>query len=270
MIGMTEGFYCGVFDSSILRKSQVKSQDRIVKSYELEVFHTDTGVSYVQQGRYPTCRGMLLCAKPGQIRHSDFPVRCSYIRIPQGSDKEIEGILQALPDCTYLENESDIDELLSLFSRLGAYFVSAAAGETALLRINALLLEILYHIGRLCRGQMEKSGDAPVSRITREAYEYIGEHYCEDCSLQTIADAVQISPNHLHAVFQRDMGMTPYAYTLQKRIVRAQRLIMTGEMSMMEIALETGFCSQSHFNKVFRQKTGLTPVQYRKKLLEQY
>jgi transcriptional regulator GlxA family with amidase domain len=39
---------------------------------------------------------------------------------------------------------------------------------------------------------------------------------------------------------------------------------------MSQIALETGFCSQSHFNKVFKEKTGQTPIAYRRALLEQY
>jgi len=63
--------------------------------------------------------------------------------------------------------------------------------------------------------------------------------------------------------------MTPFAYVLKKRIAHAQRFIMAGDKSMLEIALETGFCSQSHFNKAFRAATGTTPVQYRKQLLQQ-
>ena len=55
-----------------------------------------------------------------------------------------------------------------------------------------------------------------------------------------------------------------------KRVRRAKRLIAAGERSMLEIALETGFCSQSHFNKVFREATGFTPAAYRRRLLEQY
>ena len=84
-----------------------------------------------------------------------------------------------------------------------------------------------------------------------------------------IADAVQISPNHLHMVFSRETGMTPFEYVLKKRIAHAQRLIMAADKSMLEIALKTGFCSQSHFNKAFRATTGTTPLQYRKQLLQQ-
>ena len=56
----------------------------------------------------------------------------------------------------------------------------------------------------------------------------------------------------------------------KKRVEQAKKQIMAGEKTMLEIALECGFCSQSHFNKVFKEQTALTPVEYRKKLLERY
>ena len=269
MLKAEDGVYCGVFDSSILRKAQIKSTDRTVQCYELEIFHTQAGTSYVDGSKYPTRRGMLLCAKPGQIRHSDFPVRCSYIRIPPGCDADVERLLRLLPDCTYLTDEGDIESLMALFTRLSACYIGAASGLINDLHGNYLLAEVLYRVGRLCLGDHEDIAGAPVGRITREAYEYINENYRGACSLKAIADAVQISPNHLHVVFTRETGMTPFAYVLKKRIAHAQRLIMAGDKSMLEIALETGFCSQSHFNKAFRAIIGMTPLQYRKQLLQQ-
>jgi AraC family transcriptional regulator len=56
----------------------------------------------------------------------------------------------------------------------------------------------------------------------------------------------------------------------ERRINKAKKLIASGEKTMSQIALETGFCSQSHFNKVFKEKTGQTPIAYRRALLEQY
>ena len=269
MLKSENGMYCGVFDSKIMRKAQTKSADRNVQSYELELFHTQEGVSYVNGIGYATRRGMLLCAKPRQLRHSDFPVCCSFIRVPPGLDPDIEKLLQLLPDCTYLSDDSEIETLMALFTRLSACYIGATESIVNDLRSNYLLMEILYRVSRLCLGDSEHMAGAPVSRITREAYEYINENYRGDCSLGMIADAVQISPNHLHVVFARETGMTPFEYVLKKRIAYARRLIMAGDKSMLEIALETGFCSQSHFNKAFRSATGITPVQYRKQMLQQ-
>ena len=103
-----------------------------------------------------------------------------------------------------------------------------------------------------------------------DAYEYLNEHYAEDCSLKTVAAALHVSPNYLHSIFLREVGVTPYAYVTDKRVRRAKRLIAAGEKSMLEIALETGFCSQSHFNKVFKSQTGMTPKEFRNSIVDIY
>ena len=272
MLRAEEDIYCGIFDSSILRKNTQKSQNRTVNCFELELFHTDTGTSYVGKGKYPVKRGMLLFTKPGQIRHSDFPVRCSFIRIfPDGARREaIEPLLSSLPDCLYVEDGEQIDRLMSLFRQLAACFISSSPIEELTVKINGLFFEILYRCLRLSKGAAEESGDKPVNRIARDAYEYINEHYTEPCSLSRIADALNVSPNYLHTVFVRHVGLTPLEYLTQKRVDRAKKLIMAGEQTMLEIALELGFCSQSHFNKVFKERVGVTPVEYRKGLWEQY
>ena len=263
---------CGVFDSTVLRGNKTKSAGRRVVSYELELFHREGGVSHVADVAYPARRGMLLCAKPGQIRYSDFPVRCSYIRIQPQKDSEIDRLLAAAPDCLYIEEEGAVEELMGLFSRLCSLLIGAAPEREMLngIRANGLLLDILYRLGRLWQGSGDPAAGTPIHRIAADAYEYINEHYAEDCSLKTVAAALHVSPNYLHTVFLREVGVTPFAYVTDKRVRRAKRLIAAGEKSMLEIALETGFCSQSHFNKVFREATGYTPAAYRRRLLERY
>ena len=264
--------YCGLFDSSIIRQNFKKSENRRVACYELELFHHEGGVSYLNEERYPTRRGMLLCAKPNQIRHSEFPVRCSFIRITvdENTQSELVAILSSLPNCTYLSDENEIEELMGLFRKLNSCFAGNSAEVAVTVRIQRLFWEILARLLKTAQAEESAVFSTPPSRIVREAYEYINENYTSDCSLETIAQAVNVSPNHLHATFRRCTGMTPYEYTVQKRIEKAKKLIAAEEKSMLEIALELGFCSQSHFNKVFRKQTGLPPAEYRKRLLEQY
>ena len=267
-----EELQCGVFDSGVLRGNKTKSAGRRVVNFELELFHREGGVSHVGEGTYPARRGMLLCAKPGQIRYSDFPVRCSYIRIQPQKDSQLDQLLAAAPDCIYIEDESVVEELMGLFAGLCSVLIGGSPEREMAnaIRSNAMLLEILYRLARLWQGSADVATKTPIHRIAADAYEYFNEHYAEDCSLRTVAAALHVSPNYLHTVFLREVGVTPFAYVTDKRVRRAKRLIAAGEKSMLEIALETGFCSQSHFNKVFREATGFTPAAYRRRLLEQY
>lgn len=264
--------YCGIFDSTILRKNASKSQDRIVNCYEIELFHTESGISHVNDRQYPVHRGMILCSKPNQVRHSEFPVRCSFIRIfPDGARRTgLKEILDRLPDCIYLKDEGTIEHLLGLFRKLQTCFLSSPSSDELTVKINGLFHEILYHYLRYCNETAEHPTSVAVNSIARDAYEFVNENYTGDCSLCRIAEALNISPNYLHTVFVKHIGITPFEYVTQKRIEKAKKLIMAGEKTMLEIAMEIGFCSQSHFNKVFKEKTGQTPVEYRNTLLEQY
>jgi AraC-like DNA-binding protein len=261
----------GIFDSTTLHKNASQTQPRTVARYELEIFHTDTGKSYMNGVGHAARRGMLLCAKPGAIRHSDLPVRCSFIRLDaEAAAREgLVPLLCSLPDYTYVESPEEADELIALFSKLASH---TETGEdiAARVRANALLLDILYRFHRICTRSTAPIASRPVPDVVHTAHEYINAHFCEECSLHQIAAAVNLSPNHLHALYRRAFGETPYACVIRKRIDKAKKMIAAGQISMPDIAAETGFCSQSHFNKVFKAHAGLTPREFRNQFFEEY
>lgn len=256
-----EQLYCGVYDSLVVHKSKSRSPMRSVTQYELELYHTDSGISYIDGESYPVRRGMLICAKPGQQRYSQLPIRSSYFRVTPESD--VAWVLDKLPVCSYLDDEEMVEVLLQLFARLHSYTAGAAWSAQRIVECNRLLLEILQIYLRQCR---EDDEPRMVSHIIREAYRYMDKHYSESCTLSEIAEAVHLSANHLHKIFGESEGCTPYEYVTEKRIEKAKTLILMGEYSLAQVALETGFCSQSHFTAVFKKSTGQTPAQYRKQL----
>lgn len=263
---------CGIFDSAILRKNQTQTPPRTVTHYELEVFHTDTGKSYVGESCHAVRRGMLLFAKPGMTRRSELPVRCGYIRLsPEAAAREgLLPLLDALPTFVYIDHDEKTDEMVALFSQLAVHMIDAPPDAVGNVRINAILLDILYRLHRICSRIPEQPLSRPASDMLQSAREYINEHFTERCSLRDIADAVSVSPNYLHTVFHRTFGETPYGYVTKKRIDKAKKLIMAGHHSMIDIAIETGFCSQSHFNKIFKAQTGITPRQFRNGFSDEY
>lgn len=254
---------CSVYDSLVALGNKNRTALRTTDRYELELYHTDTGIAHVDDRAYPIRKGMLLCTPPGHSRYSHLPIRCSYIWLPAGSD---EGqVLQLLPVCTYIEDPQVVDTLLRDFTLLHSNLVSAETGPEAKVYRNRLLLEIL----QICLQQCRAGTQPPVAgRMVREARHYIDRHFCESCTLSRIAEHLHISTGYLHTIFLRETGCTPYEYVNQKRIDKAKKMILIGEASMAQIALESGFCSQSHFGSVFKKATGLTPAQYKKQLFD--
>lgn len=264
-----ENTYCGLFDSHTKKTWSHRTEERTVEYYELEIFSEASGISHIDGKEFPVRRGMLLCAKPGQIRFSDLPIRCNFIRIKPG-EEELDRILASLPDVFYLDNSEVYENILGNMKKLAACMIGGNTDDTVLLRINSLLYEIIYRCMREVNGKNALLQSDPQNRIIAEAYGYIDENYTSACSLYDIASCVHISPNYLHTLFKRVTGITPFEYVTKKRIDRAKRLIMAGELTLLEIALSCGFCSQSHFNKVFKERTGETPAEYRRGLWEKY
>jgi AraC family transcriptional regulator len=67
----------------------------------------------------------------------------------------------------------------------------------------------------------------------------------------------------LKRLFQRHHGTSPHQYLLERRIAKAARFLTETELPIAEVALETGFSSQSHFATAFKKKIGLSPKAYR-------
>lgn len=93
---------------------------------------------------------------------------------------------------------------------------------------------------------------------------YIQEHLAQDISLKTLADLAGVSPFHFLRLFKRTTRLTPHRYLLERRLERARELLRQGSLSLAEVAVEVGFCDQSHLTLHFKRAYGLTPGEFRR------
>jgi AraC-like DNA-binding protein len=73
-----------------------------------------------------------------------------------------------------------------------------------------------------------------------------------------------ISKDHFIRLFKKETGMTPVQYISQKKIEKAQLLLVTEEMPIKEIAFLLSYEDHSYFNRLFKKITGETPQEYRR------
>lgn len=105
------------------------------------------------------------------------------------------------------------------------------------------------------------------SRPLQKALEFIAERQDTKVSLDEIAAAAGVSPNHFAREFRAVLGISAKRYLLLRRIERAQDLIATTDMSLAEIAYGVGFSSQSHMTTAFTNAVGRTPASFRENRL---
>ena len=106
----------------------------------------------------------------------------------------------------------------------------------------------------------------PVSMRMRRFLEYIEEHLDQDISLEEMAASAGVSKTEVLRCFHKTLQTTPYSYVMEARLSKAADLLAETGLSVGEIASRTGFNQQSYFGKCFKEKTGMTPLEYRRKM----
>jgi AraC family transcriptional regulator len=108
-----------------------------------------------------------------------------------------------------------------------------------------------------------RGGMAP--RKLRKAIEFINNNLDEEqaVAIPAVADEVQMSYSHFSRAFKQSMGVSPNVYMTEQRIARAKKLLSDTDLRIADIALRTGFASQSHFTSTFRKLVWTTPKAFR-------
>jgi AraC family transcriptional regulator len=136
----------------------------------------------------------------------------------------------------------------------GQYFwesLTNAITVRVLKQYSAFELKIQSYSGGLSSHQLKRT------------IEYINYNLSFDLSLNTLAAMLGMSPYYFERLFKQSVGSTPHQYILRCRIDRAKQLLQTTQQPIMEIACQVGCKNHSHFSKLFRQLTGMSPKAYR-------
>lgn len=130
---------------------------------------------------------------------------------------------------------------------------------------NVLVIHLLRHYC-VFEPVIRKYSNGLAPYKLRQTLDYIHAYLDQDLSLEVMAKQIGISRCYFADQFKQAMGIPPHQYVNQQRIEKAKQLLRQRERSLAEIALECGFASQSHLNKVFRKYVGMTPKTYREQL----
>ena len=98
----------------------------------------------------------------------------------------------------------------------------------------------------------------------RRAVVYIDENLENELSVQSIAQAVNISKSVLYRRFHSCFHCTVSAYITSRRLERAAELLTQTDLSVEEISRRTGFSGASYFSRNFKKEKGISPLKYRK------
>lgn len=106
----------------------------------------------------------------------------------------------------------------------------------------------------------------PEPAMVQKAKDFIQQHQSEELSLADVARAVNASTFYFCKVFKKATGINFTDFVSRVRIEKAKNLALNPNLRISEIAFEVGFQSLTHFNRVFKRITGVSPTSYRSNL----
>lgn len=137
------------------------------------------------------------------------------------------------------------------------------------LLIRSLVLKLLVLVGRGFDKELEKNDDDLLYRRHRDAIyhtiEYIDEHYYLPLKVEDVSKVAMVSQSYFSYLFKSITSRTFVEYLNQLRISKAMNLLKNSDKRVLDICYEVGYNNVNHFNRLFRQQTGTTPLAYRKK-----
>ena len=135
-----------------------------------------------------------------------------------------------------------------------------------------LFLDILHELACADRTQVEligvQSSDSPHSRRINRIVQFVEKNYNRKISLEDVGEQVGMSASSVSRFFKKRTRHNFWDYLNGFRIDRAAQMMIETEHTISEISYACGFNNISNFNRVFRERIGTTPSDYRNKFKE--
>lgn len=128
--------------------------------------------------------------------------------------------------------------------------------------IGVVLGRRLIALASTSSGGPPREAKALARHLLDRVNDYIEANLEGQIYLADLSSIVGLSRTHFAAQFKAATSSSPHNYILARRIARAKRLLAQGGTSIVDIAIQSGFCNQAHFTRVFRRTTGETPARW--------
>lgn len=133
--------------------------------------------------------------------------------------------------------------------------------------LQVLLITLLIQIFKLSKKENEKLTEQKSEKMlhVEEIAKYIQRNYKHKITLDNLSAEVNLSKFYLSRIFKEVTGTTVMDYVMTCRLNQAKYEVeMSPNKTLQEVARDAGFESPAHFSRLFKERLGMTPSQYRK------
>jgi len=157
------------------------------------------------------------------------------------------------------------DEMIrSFYQSILPYFASAdnVPEEILELKFKELLLHLLHNpANEDLRNHFHFINENPVTPIKH----IMETNFAYNLRIEAYAKMTNRSVSSFKRDFQLLFHTTPGRWLIEKKLENAKKMLLQSEYTISDVAFDSGFENTAHFCRLFKQKNGLTPMEYRKK-----
>lgn len=201
-------------------------------------------------------------------------------KVKQGNLKDSNKILDELMVYIYVSEGRNIESIknrcIELYSLISRAALEGGAQTQEIFAFNNLLqkdLNNLRTIDSISKWMLDALSYYVESIITiscsenemviKKAIKYMNGSFKEFIKLEDVANLVHLNPSYFSTLFKKETGMKFVDYLLELKIEESKHMLINTDESILDIAMASGFNSQSYFTRAFKKNTGMTPKQFK-------
>ena len=166
-----------------------------------------------------------------------------------------------------LSLRTDVTQMVYVWlSEMGIYANALFSDENYMLDAVNGFNEMIEYVENLIRKAVEyKWYLTKEDSVADQICTYIDSHFKEDIHRDELAELVFLNTDYMSRIFKKEKGVSISNYILQKRVDEAKKLLCGSSLPINTVSLHIGYSNFSYFTKMFKENTGLTPLEYRRK-----
>lgn len=243
--------------------------------YLCVIFTGGTGVHEIDFNTYEIKPGRIFFLKPGQTHFWKFDTKpTGFIFFHSQEFYEMHYIshrLSRFPFYYSYQNPPFLDipqndqEVLNKYHSLHEEYVGSKLFRE--LKIVNIITDIYITLTRKYTSDVDLTDYSPSSylKILENLENFVDKHYDEQKLPKFYANKLNITTKHLNRVVKETVNKTTNQLISERVILEAKRLIIHSNNSLTSIAFTLGFSDYAYFSRYFKNKSGVTPINFRKR-----
>lgn len=240
------------------------SKGRILHEYQINYITQGEGIMETAEGSYPVREGSVILLKP-EMWHRYMPFKRT------GWTEHYVGfngfIANSVIGSSAILNESPVlqigfnENVINIFHDIINHVKSEKPGFHQV--CSGLVINILGQIISLKKSEDFQNA---LGKAVQKACLIIRDNLSTNINIEKLAADLKVNYSVFRKAFKKYTGLSPMQYHTSLRMKQALYLLTSTNMSIKEISFNLGFCSVFYFSKLFKEKNGQSPGEYRKRM----